>query len=144
MQSRVDLLHLAAHLDDLAGSFVGGWVCIERNNRPWRAQTLRDVTPETLTTSSGHEYVREDGRSRFDSRDTCLRALTRERLDYLIVAEALRAADRIKIGLLRKREWQGLVPAAHLILSTVDKLQSVDRAKAADSVREPDADVGPG
>ncbi|THF84353.1 hypothetical protein E7T09_20305 [Deinococcus sp. KSM4-11] len=144
MQTRVDLLHLMAHLDELAGSFVGGWVCIERNNRPWRAQTLRDVTSDTLTTSSGHEYAREDGKSRFDGRDNgrdiCLRPLTRERLEYLMVSDALKAAEKMKIGMMRRREWQELVPAAYLILKTAQTLQAVDRVRSAPA--EDGADLG--
>jgi len=131
VQTRIDLLYPAAHLDELAGSFVWGWVCIERHQRPWRAQTLTNVTEEVLTTSSGHEYARESGKSLFESRDTCLRPLTSERLHYLMVAEALKAVEQLKIGALKNNMWQELVPAACIILGLTEKLRSTARHQSA-------------
>ena len=128
MQTRTDFLYLAAHLDELAGPFAGGWVCIERHQRPWRAQTLSGVTENTLTTSSGHEYDRQSGKSHFESKDTCLRPLTSERLEYLMVAEALRAAEKLKISALKNNLWQDLVPAAYIILGLTEKLRAVEQA----------------
>ena len=136
MQTRTDLLYLAAHLDELAGPFVGGWVCIERHRRPWRAQTLSDVTEETFTTVSGHEYDRESGKSRFESKDTCLRPLTPERLEYLMVLEALKAAEKLKIGSLKNELWQELIPAAYLILGVSEKLRAAEQNKAEQSRAE--------
>lgn len=125
------LLELDARLEQLSGFFVGGWVCIERRKRPWRAQRLSAVTADTLVTATGHEFDRETGAPRFESKDMCLRPLTRRNLDYLLVAEALKVAESLRIATLQEREWQALLPAAHVLLNVKEELLQAQYAQQA-------------
>ncbi len=129
-QPSPSLLQLAAHLEQYAGLFVGGWVCLERRHRPWRVHTLVEVTPETLTIGTGHIYDRKTGVPLSGNQEIVLKILTMHRLEYLLVAEALKAAEKIRLATLSESQWQALVPAAHTLLGVMDSIREPKGAKS--------------
>lgn len=124
-----DLLSIADNLDELSGPFVGGLICIERRGRPWRVQALTEVTPASVTTTSNHQYEAATGKPMFDSKEFCLRPLTRENLDYLILAEGLRVAGKLKPNALKPAERAELMPAAYTLIAVYRRLLAAERER---------------
>ncbi|UBV42121.1 hypothetical protein LAJ19_10820 [Deinococcus taeanensis] len=118
----LDLLVIAEHLEDVTGTVVGGYVCIERRNRPWRVLPLIAVDEDTLTTEGDYRYDRKTGQPLFESEQFSLHPLTQERLEYLMIAEALKAAEKIKVNVLTPEEKEEFLPAARLILGLATRL----------------------
>ncbi|UQN08756.1 hypothetical protein [Deinococcus sp. QL22] len=122
-----DLLAVAANLEEVAGAFVGGLVCVERRGRPWRIEALIEVTPTSVTTGGGYIYDLATGQPQFETGSFCLRPLTREKLDYLILAEGLRVADKLKPNELKLAERAELMPAARALLDLYTRMRDRER-----------------
>ncbi|MFC4426982.1 hypothetical protein [Deinococcus navajonensis] len=122
-----DLLSVGANLEELAGPFVGGLVCIERRGRPWRIEALTEVTPTSVTTTSGYAYDPATGKPQFETKEFCLRPLTRENLDYLIVVEGLRVAEKLKPNALKAKERAALLPAARVLIEVYTRMRDGER-----------------
>ncbi len=118
-----DLLAIAADLEQVAGPFVGGLVCIERRGRPWRIDVLTEVTATSVTTRSGHVYDFATGQPQFETKEFCLRPLMRENLDYLILVEGLRVADKLKANALTSAERAELMPAAQALVKMYNQVR---------------------
>lgn len=118
-----DLLWVDANLETVAGFFVGGLVCVERRGRPWRIEVLTDVTPTSVTTRNGYAYDSATGQPLFETKEFCLRPLVRENLDYLILLEGLRVAEKLKANALKPAERAELMSAARALVKVYNQVR---------------------
>lgn len=124
-----DLLWVAANLERVAGPFVGGLICIERRGRPWRIEALTELTPTSVTTASGYAYDLATGQPQFETKEFRLRPLTRENLDYLILVEGLRAAEKLKPNVLKPAERAELMPASRALIEVYSRIRNGDKER---------------
>lgn len=93
---------------------VGSIACLLRGGRPWRLVRILEADAETLTTENGYVYARDGGRRLVPnkpSRDE-LHALTRDRLDYMLVLEFVERAAKLHLGGADSPEIRRLLPLA--------------------------------
>lgn len=119
-----DLLDLPDQLEEVAGPFVGGLVCITRRKRPWRIDTITDLTPTTISTASGYSYAAATGEPLFESKEHALEPLTPENLAYLTLVEGLRVAEKLKPTALSAQERAALLPAAGILIRVYREIQN--------------------
>lgn len=116
-------------LEQVAGPFVGGLVCILRRNRPWQIETVTEVTPSMITTSSGFSYAAATGDPLFDTNEHRLDRLTQENLAYLTLVEGLRVAEKLKPNALTPQERADLLPAARTLIKVYRDIQDSARQR---------------
>lgn len=124
-----NLLELPEQLHQVAGPFVGGLVCITRRGRPWRIDTVTAVTPRTITTDSGFTYAAATGEPLFETKKHALEPLTQANLAYLLLAEGLRVAEKLKVNALTPAERAELLPAATLLVKVYQDLQRSSKTR---------------
>ncbi|UBV42628.1 hypothetical protein LAJ19_13570 [Deinococcus taeanensis] len=65
----------------------------------------------------------------FDSNEFCLRPLTREKLDDLILAEGLQVAEELKPNALKPAERAELMPAAYTLIAVYRRILTTERER---------------
>ncbi|GGK19348.1 hypothetical protein GCM10008955_10970 [Deinococcus malanensis] len=118
----IKLLEVARHLPEHSRYEPGGLVCIERRGRPWRLAWIHSADSATVTTLNGYVYDRTSGKRLIPAEPTHDKAcpLTQDRLDYLMVLEAQKRAEKLKPAHLPADHVRKFAPLAQAYLQLVD------------------------
>lgn len=109
---RIDLLEMLNTLEEPSAFHIGQVVCIERSGRPWRLARIQALSDTSLTVETGHEYAVDTGLPYDDSTGRRLLLLKREHVEYLLMLELGKMANRIVVSKLTVDQRQQLLPAA--------------------------------
>ncbi|WP_041230801.1 hypothetical protein [Deinococcus peraridilitoris] len=122
-EAPIKLLEVARHLPELSRYAPGNLLCIERRGRPWRLAWIREADAGTVTTANGFVYDRMSGVRLVPAEggtDTAC-PLTLERLEYLMVLEFLKCAEKIRPAHLPASRVQSFAPVARAFLQLMDE-----------------------
>ncbi|GGL95007.1 hypothetical protein GCM10010840_36340 [Deinococcus aerolatus] len=132
------ILDVIDNLDEIAGYHVGGMVCIERQGKPWKINRVAALEGFTLTTETGHTYSVTTGEPLYDGKGICMRALTRERANYIMGIVFKKDADKIDLTKLSAGQLSDLSGAAHTVLTLLRDLRNVVLTAGRDGDRSRD------
>ncbi|MFC4427013.1 hypothetical protein [Deinococcus navajonensis] len=118
-----DLLALLHTTVDQTTLKCGEVACVLRKGRPWRLNRITAIRGNTLTVDTGHEYALDTGASLQPDPSLVLAPLKRAHVEYLLVLEAQRVAERIVVKNLTDEQWRALLPGATALLSLFQDLQ---------------------
>ncbi len=109
---RIDLLETLNTFKEQSAFLVGNVVCIERSGRPWRLSRIQALSGNVLTLETGHEYAVDTGLPSDDGTGRQIHLLKRAHVEYLLVLELGKTAEKIVVSRLTEAQRQRLLPAA--------------------------------
>ena len=130
-REKVNLLDLLP-LEDEVSFRLGGRVCVTRLGRPWRVCEVVSLAEDILTVTTGHQYDARSGLPLREAKGIKVQPLKREHVEYLMVVELQKVAEKINLRQLSEAQWRFLLPAATRVLTLLQELKSVSPAGVQD------------